>query len=169
MHGLPVHFRDHFALLQTGVIGRTAGSDLLDHGAVNVVTGSQLLPEIRRQVSQPEAPARLAVTGVAALVIVPAFAHCLQRDWHFDRVAIAQGFEVQRGAGLLFSHFDLQFTRVGHWFAVEFGDDITYLQPRFRAWRVGSTWVMTAPEALFTWKKCASSGVTSLIPMPMYP
>ncbi len=77
MHRLAVHFGDHFTLLQAGVICRTAGSDLLNHGAVNVFAGLQLLPDVGRQVFQAKSPARLAMTGVGAKVVVVAFSHRL--------------------------------------------------------------------------------------------
>ena len=136
MHGLAVNFRDHVTLLQTGVICRAAGSDLLDHGTVHVVAGLQLLPDVRRQVLQAKAPARLTMAGIGALVVVVTFSHRFQRDRHVDGVAVAQGFEVERGSGLLFSDFDLQLTGVTHRFSVKFGDDIADLQACFRARRV---------------------------------
>jgi hypothetical protein len=79
MHGLAVYFRDHFTLLQAGVICRTTGSDLLDHGTVHVLAGLQLLPDVRRQVleAMPQRGLPRPASALWLCLIAVVLIHCV--------------------------------------------------------------------------------------------
>ena len=59
---VPVHFENDVSLLQSSVIGRAAGLNLLDYRSVQAVGGLELISNLWRQIFQAETPTRLART-----------------------------------------------------------------------------------------------------------
>jgi hypothetical protein len=76
------------------------------------------------------------MAGIGGFTVAITLAHRLQRDRHVNGVAVAQGFQVECGSGLLLSDFDLQFTGVAHRFPIEFDNDVADFQTGLRARRV---------------------------------
>src|SRR5580704_14094251 len=57
-----IDLENDVSLLQSSVIGRTAGLDLLDHRTMNIVRSLKLIPHIGSQIRQADSPAHLALS-----------------------------------------------------------------------------------------------------------
>ena len=107
-----------------------------------------------------------AVAGDFVAFMVAA-AHGFERHRNAYGLAVAQNVQLDGGAGLLLSDFDLKLAGIAHFLAVEFGDYIADFQASFRGGRTVFDLADHGSFIVFTWKNLAFSGVTSLMPMPM--
>ena len=74
---MPVHFHDDIPTLQACIVGRTAGLDVLDNGAMNRALSLplssclslplQFIPNVRGQVAETQPPTPLPVFSAGGL------------------------------------------------------------------------------------------------------
>src|SRR5581483_164354 len=137
MHRVTIYFRDDVTALQSGVIGRAAGNNALDHGPMNVARSLHLLPHVRRKVRQTDSPPWFSVLCAGGFGAFVASAHGLKRYRNLHALAIAHDREIKFAARLLLPNFHLEFTGIVDWLAIKIGDHVTDLQTRLFPRRIG--------------------------------
>src|SRR5579864_2704733 len=138
LHFVPVHLENDISLLQPGIVSRTSRLHLRDHRTVNVTWRLQLVAQVRGKILQTEAPVHLSLAFAGSFIaFTGSAAEFLQSDGNVHRFAIAKYGELDFRSRLLLSDHHLELSRVADLAAVDFGDDISDLQPSFRCGRIG--------------------------------
>jgi len=92
----------------------------------------QLLPDIRREITKSQSPARLSIFRTGALTArVVAAAHGFECYRNGFVLAITHDVQVNGRAWLLLSNFDLELASIGHFFSIKTGYYVTNFHASF--------------------------------------
>ena len=166
---LAVHFHDHVAGLQAGIVRRAARAHVLHHHAVHVVRHVELLPRVRVQIGHGQADLALLPTVVA---FVAGFFGLRRGTGPPSGPASSACRRASRQAssavpGVISLTATCRALAVDHLLAVHFASPRRPASGRrWLAGESGVTCATIAPEASCKLKKCALAGVTSLMLMP---